>query len=327
MHSYSIDRRRLLLASLAAAAASLCAPLTAWAAYPEQAIRLVVPFPPGGGNDIVARLISQPLGEALGQRIVIENKAGASGTIGTAGVARATPDGYTLVMAAVPLVITPSLMPDLSYKVDKDFQPISLISKTPFLLAVNPKLPVNNVQELIALAKKNPDDITYSSPGTGSPAHLAAGLIAHLSGAKITHVPYKGGAPAIVDVVAGHVSFTLATPAELLPFAKQGQLRIIGASTAERISFLPDIPTLQEQGLADYDISVWYGLLGPAGMPDEAVKALNQNLQKLLQPGAPLAKQLQDQGMEAAAGESEEFREFLQSERKKWDALAKQAVS
>lgn len=319
-------RRRLLGAVLTLFTSTLLVSAPASAAYPEQPIKLVVPFPPGGANDIVARLIAPPLSQALGQSIVIENKAGASGTIGTAGVARAAPDGYTLVMAAVPLVITPSLMPDLSYKIDKDFQPISLLSKTPFLLAVNPKLPVNNVQDLIALAKKDPGTITYSSPGTGSPAHLAAGLIAQLSGAQMTHVPYKGGAPAIVDVVAGHVSFTLATPAELLSFAKQGQLRIIGATTAQRISFLPDIPTLQEQGLKGYDLSVWYGVLGPAGMPADVVAKLNQNIQKLLQPG-PLAEQLKAQGMEASAGSSEAFGAFLQSERKKWDDLAKQAVS
>lgn len=319
-------RRRLLGAALTLFTSTLLVSAPASAAYPEQPIKLVVPFPPGGANDIVARLIAPPLSRALGQSIVIENKAGASGTIGTAGVARAAPDGYTLVMAAVPLVITPSLMPDLSYKIDKDFQPISLLSKTPFLLAVNPKLPVSNVQELIALAKKDPGTITYSSPGTGSPAHLAAGLIAQLSGAQMTHVPYKGGAPAIVDVVAGHVSFTLATPAELLSFAKQGQLRIIGATTAQRIGFLPDIPTLQEQGLKGYDLSVWYGVLGPAGMPADAVAKLNQNIQKLLQPG-PLAEQLKAQGMEASADSSEAFGAFLQSERKKWDALAKQAVS
>lgn len=298
----------------------------ALAAYPEQPIKLVVPFPAGGANDIVARLIGPPLSKAIGQSIVIENKAGASGTIGTANVARSAADGYTLVMAAVPLVITPSLMPNLSYKVEKDFQPISLISKAPFLLAVHPKLPVHNVKELIALARKDPGTITYSSPGTGSPAHLAAGLIAEQSGTTMTHVPYKGGAPAIVDVIAGHVSFTLATPAELLSFAKQGQLRIIGATTAERISFLPDVPTLQEQGLKDYDISVWYGLLGPAGMPADAVEKLNKNIQDLLRAG-PVSEQLEAQGMEAAAGSSKEFGAFLKSEREKWDALARRAVS
>lgn len=326
MNSYNFSRRRLLATAFGASIGALCLSAPAWAAYPDQPIKLVVPFPPGGANDIVARLIAPPLSKALEQSVVVENKAGASGTIGTAGVARAAPDGYTLVMAAVPLVITPTLMPDLSYKVDKDFQPISLISKTPFLLAVNPKLPVNNVQELIALAKKDPGAITYSSPGTGSPAHLAAGLIGRLGGAKMTHVPYKGGAPAIVDVVAGHVSFTLATPAELLSFAKQGQLRIIGATTAERINFLPDIPTLQEQGLQGYDLSVWYGVLGPAGMPADVVQKLNKNIQELLKSG-PLSDQLKAQGMEAAAESSEAFGAFLRSEREKWDALAKQAVS
>lgn len=326
MKTFRSIRRRLLFATLAAATSTYFYQTPAQAAYPEQPIKLVVPFPAGGANDIVARLIGQPLGKALGQSVVIENKAGASGTIGTANVARANPDGYTLGMAAVPFVITPTLMPKLNYKIDKDFQPISLISKTPFLLAVNPKLPVKNVQELIELARKDSNKITYSSPGTGSPAHLAAGLIAQRGGVKMLHIPYKGGAPAIVDVIAGNVSFTLATPAELLSFSQQGQLRIIGATTAQRISFLPDIPTLQEQGLKDYDISVWYGLLGPAGMPASIVAKLNTNIQELLRTG-PVAEQLKKQGMEAAAGSSDAFGTFLRSEREKWDALANQANS
>lgn len=326
MNSHNSNWRRFLAAGFATAAVALFASSFAWAAYPEQSIRLVVPFPPGGANDIVARLISQPMSQALGQTIIIENKAGASGTIGTAGVARSEPDGYTLVMAAVPFVITPSLIPDLSYDVGESFQPISLISKTPFLLAVNSDLPVNSVQELIALAQAEPQRVTYSSPGTGSPAHLAAALIAQLSGAEMTHVPYKGGAPAVLDVVAGHISFTLATPAELLSFADRGQLRIIGVSTAERIGFLPDIPTLQEQGLSNYNVSVWYGLLGPAGMPDDVVQALSQTIQSVLASG-PLAAQLEAQGMEAAAEGSDAFEAFLKSERKKWDALARQAIS
>jgi len=326
MQNHSPGRRRLLTGALSVAAGALAPSSWVLAAYPEQPIRLVVPFPAGGANDIVARLIGPPLGSALGKSVVIENKAGASGTIGTAEVARASPDGYTLVMAAVPFVITPSLMSNLSYTVDKAFQPISLISKAPFLLAVNPSLPVSNAQELIALAKKRPEELTYSSPGAGSPAHLAAALIAQQGGISLTHIPYKGGAPAIIDVIAGHVSFTLATPAELLPYAKEGQLRIIGATTPQRISFLPNIPTLQEQGLRDYDISVWYGLLGPAGMPMEIVEQLNQTIRDLLQaPG--IAKQFQAQGMEAVGDDSESFSAFLRSEREKWGSLASQALS
>lgn len=321
-----MNRRKVLAAALAMVAAGSFSSVAALAAYPEQPVRIVVPFPAGGANDIVARLIGPPLSHALGQPVVIENRAGASGTIGTAAVSRATPDGYTLVMAAVPLVITPSLMPDLAYQVPQDFQPISLLSKTPFLLAVNPGLPVHNVQELIDLARKNPESITYSSPGNGSPAHLAASLIAEQGRVQMTHVPYKGGAPAIVDVIAGHVSFTLATPAELLSFAKQGQLRIIGASTASRISFLPDIPTLREQGLKDYDISVWYGLLGPAGMPADVVERLDREIRNLLASGQ-VADQLRAQGMEPAAEGSDAFGTFLRSERQKWHALAKQAAS
>lgn len=324
MKTFRFNRRRLLFATLVATTVAYFFQTPALAAFPEQPIKLVVPFPPGGANDIVARLIGQPLGNALGQSVVIENKAGASGTIGTTSVARADPDGYTLGMAAVPFVITPTLMPNLNYKIDKDFQPISLLSKTPFLLAVNPKLPVKNVQELIELARKDPNKVTYSSPGTGSPAHLAAGLIAQRGRVKMLHIPYKGGAPAILDVVAGNVSFTLATPAELLSFAQQGQLRIIGATTAQRISFLPDIPTLREQGLKDYDISVWYGLLGPADMPASIVAILNKNIQEILQTGT-VAEQLKQQGMEAAASTSEAFAAFLSSEREKWDVLAKQA--
>ena len=298
----------------------------AHAAYPEQAVKLVVPFPAGGANDIVARLLAPPLSQQLGQSIVVENKAGASGTIGTASVSKASPDGYTLVMAAVPLVITPTLMPNLSYRIDRDFTPISLLSTTPFLLAVNPKVPANTVQELIELARSKPDLITYSSPGTGSPAHLAAALIAEKAQVKMTHVPYKGGAPAIVDVVAGHVSFTLATPAELLSFAQQGQLRILGATTAQRISFLPDIPTLQEQGLDDYEISVWYGVMGPAGLSTQTVQALQQGIRNALRD-SDLAAQLKNQGMQAEGPDSIDFGEFLAAERRKWDALARQATS
>ncbi len=325
MQFTSIGRRRLLKNSLALLGTiGIGAPVLA--AFPDKPIKLVVPFPPGGGNDIVARLIGQPLGTAMGQSIVIENKAGASGTIGTAAVARAPADGYTLVMAAVPLVITPSLMPDLSYKVDKDFYPISLICKTPFLLAVHPDVPAKDVQELIALARKNPDTITYSSPGNGTPAHLAAALIGEKGGVRLRHIPYKGGTPAIVDVMGGHVSFTLATPAELLSFAKQGKLRIIGATTASRISILPDVPTLQEQGLEGYDISVWYGLLGPAGLPTEVASKLNTSMQELLRSQAVI-EQLKIQSMEAAGSSSEAFGAFLKAEREKWHALATRVAS
>lgn len=289
--------------------------------YPAQPVKLVVPFPPGGANDIVARLIAPRLGSELGQPVVVENRGGASGTIGAAAVARSKPDGYTLMMAAVPFVITPSYYPDLSYDIDNDFAPISLLTKTPFLLAVSSSLDVKDVNALIARAAQDPEGVTYSSPGAGSPAHLAGALIGALGEVALTHVPYKGGAPAILGVMSGQVGFTLATPAELLPYADEGRLSIIGSSTARPVDFLADIPTLQDQGLDGYEVSVWYGLVAPAGTPDPIVARVNEALEKVMQL-PDVQTQLGSAHMEAATMSPEAFGEFLAAEREKWAGLA-----
>lgn len=290
--------------------------------YPDRPINIIVPFPPGGANDIVARVLAPKLSSAVGQPVIIENKGGAGGTIGAASVARAKPDGYTLLMTAVPFVITQSLYSKLPYDGAKDFTPITLLTNAPFLLAASPSLDVQSLSDLLALAKAQPGKVTFSSPGNGSPAHLAGELINKRSGVKMMHVPYKGGGPAVADVVAGHISFTLATSAEIMPFASQGRLRVIGATSKNRISFLPEIATLHESGLPNYEISVWYGISAPTGTPRNVIDLLNKELNAIIkQPD--VQERLKVIGMESSGTTAGQFGEFLRLETTKWGQLVR----
>ena len=251
-------------------------------AYPNKPIKLIVPFAPGGFTDVVARILGQKLSVSLGQPFVIENKAGAGSTIGTDFVAKAAPDGYTLVMVSTTHVISPAIYPKLPYDPIKSFTPVGKLVDSAYVLLVNPKVPANNVAEFIALAKGSPDKIHYASSGNGSAQHLMGGMFAAMTGVKMKHVPYKGSSGAANDLVAGVVESSFAGVPNAMAQVPAGRLKALAVTTSKRIPQLPDVPTMQEAGVSGYNASVWLGLLAPAGTPKDVVMKLNTEIAKVL---------------------------------------------
>ena len=243
-------------------------------AYPARPIRLVVPQSPGGSTDQVARPLAKQLGEVLGQAVVVDNRAGAGSVIGTDIVAKAAPDGYTLLAVAASFTISPALYKQLPYDAARDFTPITMVSAFPNILVVHPSLPVASFSELISYLKKNPGKANYSSSGIGTGTHLSMELLKHLAGIDLVHVPYKGGAPSVNALLGGEVQVTLATISTALPHVKNGRLRVLAVTSGKRVSSLPEVPTLQESGVKDYEYSSWIGLLAPAKTPRAVVEKL-----------------------------------------------------
>jgi tripartite-type tricarboxylate transporter receptor subunit TctC len=300
------------------------APASASAAYPTRPVKLIVPFAPGGFTDVVARILGNKLSQSLGQQFVIENKAGAGSTIGTDFVAKAAPDGYTLLMVSSTHVISPWLYKNLAYDPVKSFAPVGRLVDSPYVLLVHPKVPARNVQEFIALAKAAPETIHYASSGNGSAQHLMGGLFAALTGAPIKHVPYKGSAGAANDLVAGIVESSFAGVPNALAQVPQGRLRALAVTTARRAPQLPDVPTLQEAGVAGYDASVWLALLAPAGTPPEIVQQLNAEVARLM--AAPDTKKaLFDAGVEPSLSTPQEMGSYLAQELERWGKVVKEA--
>jgi tripartite-type tricarboxylate transporter receptor subunit TctC len=293
--------------------------------YPAKPIKLMVPYPPGGGADLLARALGQKLGEALGQPIVVENRPGANGIIGTDAVAKATPDGYTLLLGNVgPNAINQALYSKLPYDCVKDFAPIGEMATTAHILVVHPSVAAHSVQELITLAKASPGKLTYASTGIGGSPHLAGELFDLMAGVKIYHVPYKGAAPANSDLIGGQVSMSFNTLPPLLPQVRAGKLRALAVTTAKRASTMPELPTIAESGVPGYDVSTWYGLLAPAGTPRDIVMRLNTELNKLLQsPG--VKSQLAVKGFDVETSTPEEFAGLIASEVTKWTRVVKAA--
>ena len=310
---------RAALALLCALAASLVAAQ----GYPSKPIHLIVPFPPGGPTDIVGRLVGQKLSEGLGQPVVIDNRAGAGGTVGSTAAAKAPPDGYTLLYGSTStLAIAPALYRDLAYDPKSAFAPISLVSRGAIIAAVNARVPARTLQEFIALAKKTPGKLSYSSAGSGTPPHLAAELFKTVAGVDLLHVPYKGGAPAINDLVGGQVQAIFEGQVVLLPHIKSGKVRALAITGAKRDPALPDVPTFAEAGLPRYDAYFWSGLVAPAGTPAEVVAKLNGVLvQALNAPDAHDA--LTRQGLEPAPTTPQQFASFIASELERWGRVAK----
>jgi tripartite-type tricarboxylate transporter receptor subunit TctC len=302
-----------LLLLVATAIFAPCAAQT----YPDRPVRFVVPWAAGGGTDIFARVIAEELHQSMGQPFVVENRAGASGNIGAAFVARATPDGYTIMLATITLATNPALYKNMEFDATKDFVPITLIAGVPHMLVVNPSVPAKNVKELIALAKQKPGKLNYSSAGIGSPFHIAAELFKETADVNIVHVPYKGGAPAILDAVGGQVDMSFANLVAVLPMVKSGQLRALAVTSAKRSSAAPDVPTMAEAGLPGYDFSSWFGVLAPAGTPHDIVVRLNKEIIKALKD-PDVEKQLTEQGADLIASTPEEFDAYLKSETAKW---------
>jgi tripartite-type tricarboxylate transporter receptor subunit TctC len=274
--------RTLAVASLCVAAL-LQAGAASAQAWPAKPIRLMVPFPPGGSTDIVARIVAQKLGERLGQPLVIENRGGAGGTIGTALIAKSAPDGYNLAIASTSThVVAPGVYPKLEYDPIKDFAPVGLMAISPYLLVVNPSVPAKSVQELVALARSQPGKLTYASAGVGSTTQLAMEMLKAASGTYVLHIPYNGNGPAGTAVVAGQVDVLFGSLPALLSFAKSGRVRALAVGTPKRSPSLPEVPTVAESGYAGFDASLWLAIVAPAGTPQPIVERLNRELNALV---------------------------------------------
>ncbi len=292
--------------------------------YPNRPVRLIVPFAPGGFTDVVARILGQKLSVAMGQQFVIENKAGAGSTIGTDFVAKAAPDGYTLVMVSTTHVISPWIYKTMPYDPIKSFTPVSKLVDSPYVLLVNPKVAARNVQDFIALAKATPDAIHYASSGNGSAQHLMGGLFVSMTGAKLQHVPYKGSSGAASDLVAGVVESSFAGVPNALAQVPQGRLRALAVTTSKRIPQLPDVPTLQEAGVPGYEASVWLALLAPAATPRDIVSRLNSEIAKLM-ASAETKKAMYDAGVEVSLSSPEALGEYMVQEMDRWGKVVKDA--
>jgi len=285
--------------SLAVAIASLmAAPLvgaqSATQSFPTKPIRFVVPFPPGGGNDILARALAPKMSEILGQQVVVDNRAGAGGNIGADFVAKSPSDGYNIVIASNQVTMNPWIYSKLPFDIAKDFSPIAQIASVPMLLAIHPEVPAKNLQEFIALAKAKPGSLNYSTPGLGTPQHIAFEVFNFDAGVKVTHVPYKGTSPSIVDLIGGQVQATIGTMASLEQHVKTGKVRAIAVSTPQRSPTMPDVPTIEEGGLKGYNVPLWYSVLAPANTPKEIVAKISASIRDALQDPqtkAQLAKQ------------------------------------
>ena len=311
-------RAAIAIVTLAAAAS---AGAQAWPAKP---IRLVLPVAPGGGADTIARLVSQKVGAAIGQQFVIDNRGGAGGNIAAEIVARAEPDGHTLVMVLSSHTINPSLYKKLNYDPAKDFTPITLLARSPFLLVVHPSLPVRNVKEFIALSRKTPGGLTYASSGSGLLAHLAMELLKSIGKFEATHIPYKGTGPAMMDTVAGHVVANFPTMISGLANVKAGRLRAIGVTSRERSPLLPDVPTVAEQGFPDYEVNGWYGWLAPAGTPRPIVARLHEEAARAVRM-KDVSEKLAADGAIPIGSTPEEFTRFIRAETQKWAQVVKQS--
>jgi tripartite-type tricarboxylate transporter receptor subunit TctC len=271
--------KKPILAAALCGLAMLCAEAAFAQAWPTKPIRLMVPFPPGGSTDIVARIVAQKLGERLGQPLVIENRGGGGGTIGMAATARTAPDGYNLAVASTSThVVAPGVYPKLEYDPVKDFAPIGLMAVSPYLLVVNPGVPAKSLKELVDLAKSKPGKLNYASAGVGSTTHLAMEMLKNVSGTYMLHIPYNGNGPAGTAVVAGQVEILFGSLPALLPHAKSGRVRALVVGTPKRSPSLPDVPTVAESGYPGFDASLWLALVAPAGTPQSIVERMNKEI-------------------------------------------------
>jgi tripartite-type tricarboxylate transporter receptor subunit TctC len=293
--------------------------------YPTRPIKLIVPFAPGGGNDTVARLVGEGLTAELAQPVVIDNRPGAGGIIGAEAVARAAPDGYTLFLGGVGShAINPNLHAHLSYDPIKDFAPITLVASAPLVLVVHPSVPANSVRELIALAKAQPGRLNYASNGNGSSSHLAAVMFASMTGIDIVHVPYKGLSPALADLIGGQVQLMFSSVVAIVPQVKAGKLRALAISSKDRLSLLPELPTIAESGVAGYQSSSWYGILAPAGTPPAIVNRLNAALVKVIAQSA-FREALAREGADPVGNSPEAFGAFIAAEKQRLGDVIRQA--
>lgn len=294
-------------------------------AYPNKTIRLIVPFPPGGGNDVIARVIAQKLGDRLGQQVVVDNKAGANGIVGLQALMQAPPDGYTLAVgAAGPLAVNPSLYDKLPYDPTKDFAPITNMVNYPLLLVTHPSVPVKTTQDVVNLAKAKPGSLYFASPGSGNSGHLAGELFNNLAHVKTVHVPYKGQGPALSDLLSGHVQMLYSSIPSVIGQVKQGQLNAIAVGSAKRLPSLPDVPTISESGVPGYEAYSWVGMLAPAKTPKDIVNKLNAEIVDILKQ-KDVAEKLNQQGALPVGDTPEQFGAYIKAEIDKWGAVVRSA--
>jgi tripartite-type tricarboxylate transporter receptor subunit TctC len=292
--------------------------------YPSRPIRLIVPFAPGGSNDIMARLIGQKLSESMGGQIVIDNRAGGSGIIGTDIAAKAAPDGYTLLMMSLTFAVNPSLFRKLPYDTEKDLTPVTLVASAPLMLVVHPSIPAKSVHEFLAYARANPGKLNFGSGGPGTTPHLAGEMLKLTSRVQMTHVPYKGGGPALTDLMGGQIQLMLENIPSTLPLAKSGKVRALAVTSLKRSPLVPELPTLDEAGLKGYEIVGWNGLFVPAGTPWNIVAHLHSETARALAQ-ADVKERLATMGAEGVGSSPEEFRAFVKAEISKWAKVVKAA--
>lgn len=306
-------------------AADAGAQIRATDGFPDRPLRLIVPFPPGGGNDTLARIVGQRMSETVGQQVVVDNRGGAGGVIGATLAASAAPDGYTLFLGSLGnLAHNPALKADLPYNPPRDFAPISLLATSAFMLAVHPTVAAKSVRELVALAKASPGKLNYASAGSGSSLHMTAELFKYATATDIVHVPYKGTGPAITDLIAGRVQLIFSTMPPVLPHVKSGKLRALGVTTAKRSAAAPDIPTIAESGVTGFDVANWQGMLAPARTAVPIVAKLNRIVHRSLDaPG--MSEALAGQGLESAASTAALFADLIKSEIAKYTQVVKAA--
>jgi tripartite-type tricarboxylate transporter receptor subunit TctC len=309
-----------MIAMLSAMVAGLSSSTSFAQGYPAKTVRLVAPYPPGGPNDLIARILAQKMTQALGQQWIVENRAGRGGNIGTEFVAKSPADGYTLVHGGMGTLTLAPFLGKVPYDALRDFAPITLTARVPNVLVVHPSLPVRTVKELVALARARPGTLDYATSGVGSTPHLAAALFISLAKLDMVHIPYKGGSPAAVDLVAGQVSIAFLPVSPLLPHIEAGKVRALGVSSLKRSTLLSTVPTVNEAGLTGFEMNPWFGVLAPAGTPGAVIARLNTEIVRFLGT-AEAAKQLAIQGADAAATGTDEFIALIKSDLVKWSKV------
>jgi tripartite-type tricarboxylate transporter receptor subunit TctC len=313
---------KLVLGALALGAALVAGPAAAQQ-YPAKPVRIVVPFAPGGGSDFIARFMAQRLTESLGKQVIVENKPGAGGVLGTEAGIKSPPDGYTLTLIASSYTVNPSVY-KLNFDPVNDITPIIQMSQGPLVVVVRPSLPVKSTQELIALAKAKPGQVNFASSGQGSVIHMATELFQSMAGIKMNHIPYKGTGPALTDTLGGQTDVFFSSTATAMPHVQSGKLRALAVTTAKRIPALPNVPTIAESGVPGYDVVLWHGLIGPKGMPQAIVERINGEVAKALKL-KETGEQLQNDGVAPAGGSPEQFRAQIEKEIKVWRKVATDA--
>jgi tripartite-type tricarboxylate transporter receptor subunit TctC len=310
--------------ALMAAALIVAGPAARAQTYPSRQITLIIPFAPGGSNDLVGRALGKKLSEVWGQPVVVENRGGAGALIGTAAVAKAPPDGYTLLLVSPTFTINPATRKTMPFDTVRDFTPVAFIARAPLLVTTSTKLPVQSAGELFALARSKPGQITYASAGIGSINQISTELIAVAAGVKLSHVPYKGGAPALNDLVGGHVDIFVSSLPQALQLVRSGQIKTLAVTSSRRTALLPDVPTLAEAGTPGADAETWWGIAGPAGMPVDVVTALNAEINKML-ASPELGTFLTNEGAEAEPMTPRQFGEMMRLETERWTRVAREA--